>query len=60
LSDVKIFDLSGRLLQEKTVRILEGENVIDFSLKDYAQGLYILRYFEDGVLIKSEKISKTE
>jgi hypothetical protein len=52
--------LSGRLLQEKTVRILEGENVIDFSLKDYAQGLYILRYFEDGVLIKSEKISKTE
>ena len=51
---VRIYDLYGRLITEKTLNGTIGE----ISTKDWSSGLYILQLWHNGEMIDVEKILK--
>ncbi|MEL7531452.1 MAG: serine hydrolase [Bacteroidota bacterium] len=54
-STIKIFDLQGRMLVEKSVP--GGQNEIQVELKELKRGLYLIRWEQDGKWV-SEKFWK--
>jgi len=50
----QLFDLSGRLLSQEAVQ----STTTTIALQNYAKGLYILKLWNDGSLVKASKIIK--
>ena len=53
--DIRVMDLTGRLLGVSTVAASETSQVVNVS--DYANGLYLISMIRNGKIIHTEKIS---
>ena len=55
---ISISDLQGKIIFEKNISALNGENSIATDLQSFAAGTYLVSLFENNQLIASQKIIK--
>lgn len=55
---ISISDLQGKIILEKNISALNGENSIATDLQSFAAGTYLVSLFENNQLIASQKIIK--
>lgn len=56
--NIKLFDVSGRLVKQIDTRTYSGSNTLTLSLGDLANGVYTLQVFENGRATNVTKITK--
>ncbi|HRF75253.1 MAG TPA: T9SS type A sorting domain-containing protein [Chitinophagales bacterium] len=55
---ISISDLQGKIILEKNISALNGQNSIATDLQSFAAGTYLVSLFENNQLIASQKIIK--
>jgi subtilisin family serine protease len=59
LLNYQIFDILGREIRRETIKPFFGKNIIDISFKG-AYGVYILKVYDRGKLVYTQKLIKNE
>ena len=57
--EIEVVDISGRVLLQRKIAIVEGLNYLEFPIEDWSNGVYYLRAIQ-GREIKSIKFVKVE
>lgn len=58
LIEVKLFDMSGRVVKSILLESIEGQNHIEFSTSELSSGIYNIQLLENGAVIYKGKIQK--
>jgi hypothetical protein len=56
--DVKVVDMSGRVIKQIQSNIFEGVNNVSLSLGDLANGIYTVQVVENGVVSHVSRVTK--
>jgi len=56
--NIKLLDLSGRLIKQVQLQFMKGENTNTIPVDDLARGMYIVQVYEDRILKHISKIEK--
>jgi hypothetical protein len=56
---VKVFDLTGRLLQTVQTNTITGINNLTVNMAEFAAGIYTVQLFENGQLTNASQVCKT-
>jgi hypothetical protein len=57
---VKVYDLTGRLMQTVQSNVIVGLNQITVSMNEYAAGVYTVQVFENGQLTQVNRVRKND
>jgi hypothetical protein len=57
---VKVYDLTGRLMQTVQSNINVGVNQITLNMSEYAAGVYTVQVFENGTLTQVNRVRKND
>ena len=57
---VKVYDLTGRLMQTVQSNVNVGVNQITLSMSEYAAGVYTVQVFENGILTQVNRVRKND
>lgn len=49
-----LFDLAGRLVYEKEIKIVSGKNVFEVDLEFLSSGMYVLKVGEENILVNKK------
>lgn len=54
--EIKLFDLSGRLVKSGIMNGLEEKHHMEFDVRHFVTGMYVVRVYEDDVLANVSKV----
>ena len=57
--EVKLFDITGRLVSRQQARTVSGNNEFEFQMSHLANGVYAIQVIEDGKLVHVNKVQKS-
>jgi hypothetical protein len=55
---IEITDLSGRILEVKSLNLEEGKHIVPFEISKLSSGVYLVRIIFDDIIVKVDKLVK--